>query len=104
MQERLFSTGSSKEAVSSSFSRYSFQKALRALHFGSIQQFLFLVSVAGWGCFTEESIDKNEFISEYCGEIVSHEESERRARISDRYGISYLFREFCLFDVYYACS
>lgn len=35
MQERLFSTGSSKEAVSSSFSRYSFQKALRALHFGS---------------------------------------------------------------------
>jgi SET domain-containing protein len=48
--------------------------------------------VAGWGCFAEEPINKNEFISEYSGEIVSHEESERRARISDKYGVSYLFR------------
>ncbi|CAF1343537.1 unnamed protein product [Adineta steineri] len=47
--------------------------------------------VAGWGMFTTINIQRNEFIAEYCGEILTQDEGELRGRMYDTIGTSFLF-------------
>lgn len=47
--------------------------------------------VSGLGLFIGENIKANQFLGEYKGEVVSHDEAERRGKLYDKRGVSFLF-------------
>ncbi|CAL0330766.1 unnamed protein product [Lupinus luteus] len=47
--------------------------------------------VHGWGAFIKDTVEKNEYLGEYTGELVSHYEAEKRGKIYDLKNSSYLF-------------
>jgi histone-lysine N-methyltransferase SUV39H len=44
----------------------------------------------GWGLFTRSALDKQAIVTEYVGELLSAEESSRRAVGYDEEGLNYL--------------
>nr|XP_043622022.1 histone-lysine N-methyltransferase EZA1 [Erigeron canadensis] len=48
-------------------------------------------SVAGWGAFLKNSVNKNDYLGEYTGELISHREADKRGKIYDRANSSFLF-------------
>jgi len=47
--------------------------------------------VSGLGLFIGENVKKDGFLGEYKGEIISNDEAERRGKLYDRRGVSFLF-------------
>ncbi|XP_052902995.1 histone-lysine N-methyltransferase Su(var)3-9-like isoform X1 [Anopheles moucheti] len=45
----------------------------------------------GWGVRTNAVIAEGQYISEYCGEVISYDEAEKRGREYDAVGRTYLF-------------
>jgi SET domain-containing protein len=48
-------------------------------------------TVHGWGAFALENIKRGHLIYEYCGEVVSQSEADRRGKIYDKVESSFLF-------------
>ncbi|KAJ0797222.1 putative [histone H3]-lysine(4) N-trimethyltransferase chromatin remodeling SET family [Helianthus annuus] len=48
-------------------------------------------NVAGWGAFLKNSVNKNDYLGEYTGELISHREADKRGKIYDRANSSFLF-------------
>ncbi|XP_021768738.1 histone-lysine N-methyltransferase EZA1 [Chenopodium quinoa] len=47
--------------------------------------------VVGWGAFIKNTVNKNDYLGEYTGELISHQEADKRGKIYDRVDSSYLF-------------
>lgn len=45
----------------------------------------------GWGIRTLEDIKKGQFVAEYVGEVITREEADKRGKVYDREGKTYLF-------------
>lgn len=48
-------------------------------------------SLVMWGLFASEFIPAGSFVVEYIGEVVTAKEGDKRGKIYDRQGMSYLF-------------
>ena len=46
---------------------------------------------SGWGAFAAHAVERNDFLVEYLGELISHGEADRRGQVYDRRASSYLF-------------
>jgi len=44
-----------------------------------------------WGLFTLESIPAGAYVVEYVGEVITAKEGDKRGKIYDQMGMSYLF-------------
>jgi hypothetical protein len=47
--------------------------------------------VSGWGVFSTRALERDEFVYEYMGEVISHDEADRRGSIYDKFNHSFLF-------------
>ncbi|KAJ7973061.1 Histone-lysine N-methyltransferase [Quillaja saponaria] len=47
--------------------------------------------LAGWGAFLKNPVNKNDYLGEYTGELISHREADKRGKIYDRANSSFLF-------------
>ncbi|CAL5191931.1 unnamed protein product [Lathyrus oleraceus] len=47
--------------------------------------------VAGWGVFLKNPANKDDFLGEYTGELISHTEAEKRGKLYERADFSFLF-------------
>lgn len=47
--------------------------------------------VAGWGAFLKNPVNRNDYLGEYTGELISHKEADKRGKIYDRANSSFLF-------------
>ncbi|XP_047965913.1 histone-lysine N-methyltransferase EZ3-like [Salvia hispanica] len=47
--------------------------------------------IVGWGAFVKNPVNKDDYLGEYTGELISHQEADRRGKIYDRADMSYLF-------------
>ncbi|XP_068662468.1 histone-lysine N-methyltransferase EZ3-like isoform X2 [Aristolochia californica] len=58
--------------------------------------------VAGWGAFIKNPVNKNDYLGEYTGELVSHKEADKRGKIYDRANSSFLFdlNDQCVLDAH----
>ncbi|ODN02335.1 Histone-lysine N-methyltransferase E(z), partial [Orchesella cincta] len=48
-------------------------------------------NIKGWGAFSDGPIKKGEFIIEYIGEFISHDEAEKRGHLYDKIRHTFLF-------------
>ncbi|XP_004515047.1 histone-lysine N-methyltransferase EZA1-like [Cicer arietinum] len=59
-------------------------------------------NVAGWGAFLKNPANKNDFLGEYTGEVISYTEAEKRSKLYERADFSFLFDldDQCVLDAY----
>ncbi|RPB11327.1 SET domain-containing protein [Morchella conica CCBAS932] len=48
-------------------------------------------AVAGFGLFVGEDVKKDAFLGEYKGEVITSDEADRRGKLYDKRGVSFLF-------------